>query len=68
MNTPETYPTSPRRSDAIADEVEPKPPSTEWRLPSGQSLAEFALSAGLPAKGIFAPVRKPARRPVADER
>lgn len=68
MNTRETYPASPGQSDAIADEVEREPISTEWRLPSGQSLAEFALSAGLPAKGIFAPVRKPARRPVATER
>jgi hypothetical protein len=52
----------------IADEVERMPLPTEWRLPSGQSLAEFALSAGLPAKGVLAPVRKPARRRAVDER
>lgn len=40
-----------------------------WRLPSGQTLAEFALRSGLLARRLMQPARKsPARRDRADVR
>ncbi len=33
-----------------------------WRLPSGQTLAEFALRSGLLARRLMEPVRKSAAR------
>jgi hypothetical protein len=35
-------------------------PPAEWRLPSGQSLAEFALASGLLARRLIEPRRKAA--------
>jgi hypothetical protein len=64
MTTRDTRPLrSPRREDATAGQAERKPdPSAEWRLPSGQSLAEFALASGLLAREASEPVRNSARR------
>lgn len=34
------------------------PPPERWRLPSGQPLVDFALHAGLVARGLIEPARK----------
>jgi hypothetical protein len=47
------------RTDARAVKEAPEHPD-EWRLPSGQSLAEFALESGLLARRLIAPRRKSA--------
>jgi hypothetical protein len=64
MNSRRTRPlSSPEPAAATAGETERTPPlPAEWRLPSGQSLVEFALTAGPPATECTEPVRKPARR------
>jgi hypothetical protein len=43
-----------------AAESGPQPP--RWRLPSGQTLADFALRSGLLARRLMEPVRKSAGR------
>jgi hypothetical protein len=47
------------RTDGRAVKEAPGP-ADEWRLPSGQSLAEFALESGLLARRLIAPRRKTA--------
>jgi hypothetical protein len=39
----------------------PQPP-TRWRLPSGQTLAEFALRSGLLARRLMEPARESVAR------
>ena len=54
---------SPEEAAATTGETERTPPlPAEWRLPSGQSLVEFALTVESPATDSARPVRKPARR------
>jgi len=49
--------------------AESGPEAAQWRLPSGQTLAEFALRSGLLARRLMEPVRKSAaRRDRADAR
>jgi len=49
--------------------AESGPESPRWRLPSGQTLAEFALRSGLLARRLMEPVKKgAARRDRADVR
>jgi hypothetical protein len=53
---------SPEQAVATTAEAERTAPlPAEWRLPSGQSLVEFALTAGPPATKSAQPDRKPAR-------
>ena len=42
--------------------AESGPETPRWRLPSGQTLAEFALRSGLLARRLMEPVRKSAGR------
>jgi hypothetical protein len=53
----------------LAAAAESRPETPRWRLPSGQTLAEFALRSGLLARRLMEPVRKgAARRNRADVR
>ncbi len=64
MNSRGTPPLS-SLDEAAATTAEPErtaPLPAEWRLPSGQSLVEFALAAGPPATESAQPAREPARR------
>jgi hypothetical protein len=61
----ESGPEAARREKAAPREKD----APRWRLPSGQTLAEFALRSGLLARRLMEPVRKSAaRRDRADVR
>ena len=57
----------PDGAEARAAATESGPRPLRWRLPSGQTLAEFALRSGLLALRLMEPARKSvARRDRAD--
>ena len=66
MKTPRKKPAGAGTRVAAAESGAEAP---RWRLPSGQTLADFALRSGLLARRLMQPARKsPARRDRADVR